>query len=82
MTENANPLTEYLERTGTSLSGFALRMGKSPSTLLRALNGERNPSVKLAKLVERTSDGEVTASQFLNTCLSAVPTPERKGAAS
>lgn len=70
MADLDNELTIYLRETGESLSSLALRMGRAPSTLTRALNGERNPSVALARDVERVTAGRVQASRFVEICIS------------
>lgn len=62
-------LSEYLSETNEKLSAFAVRIGRSPSTLSRALTGQRDPSVDLARDVERGTAGRVTALQFLEICL-------------
>jgi len=62
-------LTRYLDDRSESLSAFALRIGRSPSTLTRALSGDRDPSVGLARDVERGTDGAISASQFLAICI-------------
>jgi len=62
-------LSEYLNETNEKLSTFAVRIGRSPSTLSRALAGQRDPSVDLARDIERGTGGRVTALQFLEICL-------------
>lgn len=64
-------LSNYLNETGERLSAFAVRIGRSPSTLSRALSGQRDPSVDLARDVENGTGGRVTKLQFLALCLSA-----------
>ena len=64
-----NTLERYLVGRSEALSAFAVRIGRSPSTLTRALSGGRNPSVDLALDVQRGTDGAVTAAQFLAICL-------------
>ena len=68
-----NVLQTYLESTNESLSAFAARIGRSPSTLSRALSGARNPSFGLARDVERGTGGCVSAKQFLAICLDGSP---------
>lgn len=80
MADVENALTRYLRDTGINLSGLAAAMGKSPSTLTRPLKGERNPSVGLAREVERATDGRVTASEFIDVCIRA-RAAEQAGAA-
>jgi len=64
-----DPLSQYLSETNEKLSAFAVRIGRSPSTLSRALAGQRDPSVDLARDIERGTGGRVTALQFLEICL-------------
>lgn len=61
----------YLAANGECASQFAVRIGRSPSTLTRALKGERDPSMQLARDVERGTGGAVTAVEFLAICLAA-----------
>ena len=63
-------LASYLSENGETLSAFAVRIGRSPSTLTRALGRRRDPSIDLARDVERGTDGKVTAIQFLEICIS------------
>lgn len=71
MSEHRDSLTVYLEEAGEKLSTLAFRIGRAPSTLTRALSGERNPSVDLALDVERGTNGKVSAGDFLALCLDA-----------
>lgn len=64
-------LSNYLDDEGEKLSGFANRIGRSPSTLSRVLSGQRDPSFDLARDVERGTGGKVSALKFLEICLSA-----------
>lgn len=64
-------LTAYLRDRGEKLSAFAIRIGRSPSTLSRALAGMRDPSVDLARDVERGTGGAVTQVAFLGECIAA-----------
>lgn len=71
MNGSDNALSRYFNETGENFSTLAARMGRSPSTLTRPVNGERNPSIGLAQQVEQFTDGRVTASEFINICLAA-----------
>lgn len=82
MAEHQNPFERYLVESDMKVSALALRMGHSPSTLIRALKGERNPSIALAKRVESATDGKVTAEQFISVCLDAQRAPTPEGASS
>jgi transcriptional regulator with XRE-family HTH domain len=64
-----NTLRRYLEENDESLSAFAVRIGKAPSTLTRVLSGERNPSIGLAREIEKGTAGKVTAAEFMAICL-------------
>lgn len=64
-------LSAYLNENGERLSAFATRIGRSPSTLSRALAGQRDPSFGLARDVERGTGGRVPAIRFLEICLAA-----------
>lgn len=64
-------LSTFLEARGEKLSAFANRIGRSPSTLSRALSGRREPSFDLARDVERGTAGKVSAIEFLEICLTA-----------
>lgn len=66
-----NALTAYLQESGETLNRLAERMGCAPSTLTRPLRGQRNASMDTALDVERATGGRVTASQFMDICLSA-----------
>ena len=71
----ANVLETYFTETGDNMSKLAERVGRSPSSITRPLRGERNASMALARDVERGTSGKVTASQFLDICLSAERKP-------
>jgi hypothetical protein len=73
MADLENSLTRYLRETGNKLSGLAAKMGCPASTLTRPLNGERNPSIALARRVEIATDGRVTAAEFIEICMDARP---------
>lgn len=64
-------LSTYISQSGEKLSAFAVRIGRSPSTLSRALSGQRDPSFDLARDVERGTNGRVSRLQFLEICLAA-----------
>ena len=66
-----NALDTYFTQTGENAHRLASKIGCSASTITRPLRGERNPSVKLAKLIEQHTDGAVTAQQFLAICMEA-----------
>lgn len=66
-----NPLARYLADNEDSLSAFAVRIGRVPSTLSRCLRGERLPGVRLALEVEAATAGQVSAVDFIEGCLNA-----------
>jgi hypothetical protein len=70
-----NTLQRYLDAKHEPISAFAVRIGRSPSTLTRVLSGARNPSVHLALDVERGTEGVVSAADFLAICLKTKETP-------
>lgn len=81
MADLENALTRYFLETGENLSVLAARMGRSPSTLTRPVNGERNPSIGLAREVERATGGKVPANAFIEICMSAQPAVAKDAAA-
>lgn len=64
-------LSNYFAETGENVSTFAVRIGRAPSTLSRVLSGQRDPSIDLARDVERGTGGLVSKLQFLEICLAA-----------
>lgn len=73
-----NALDVYFSETGENAHKLAARIGCSASTITRPLRGERNPSVKLARLVEHHTAGRVSAQQFIAICLDASAAPNRE----
>ncbi len=66
-----NALERYLRSSGETVTQLARRIGRSPSTLSRPLNGERNVSMDIAVEVEAATGGAVTAEQFMAICIEA-----------
>jgi len=66
MSRAMDALSTYLEEQEEKLSTFAVRIGRSPSTLSRVLSGQRDPSMDLARDVEKGTDGRVSKLQFLD----------------
>lgn len=66
-----NRIEQYFADTGDNMAKLAERIGCAPSTITRPLRGERNPSVKLARLVEIHTRGRVTAGEFIAICMAA-----------
>jgi transcriptional regulator with XRE-family HTH domain len=81
MDDLENALTRYFRETGENLSILASRMGRAPSTLTRPVNGERNPSISLAREVEQATGGRVGAAAFIEICMSARSAPAQETAA-
>jgi antitoxin HigA-1 len=71
MTCHQTAMDRYLAETGEKLSAFAVRLGLSPSTLTRVVKGQRNVTVKLARLVEAGSGGRVKCTEFIADCMAA-----------
>lgn len=61
----------YFADSGDTPSALAARIGRAPSTITRALRGERNVSFDLAIDVERGTGGAVKAESFMADCLNA-----------
>jgi hypothetical protein len=78
MSRAMDALSTYLEEQEEKLSTFAVRIGRSPSTLSRVLSGQRDPSMDLARDVEKGTDGRVSKLQFLEICLNAQNSPPSK----
>lgn len=66
-----NALDTYFAETGDNAHRLAAKIGCSASTITRPLRGERDPSVKLARLIEQHTQGKVTAQQFISICMDA-----------
>ena len=71
-----NALDKYFAETGENAHRLAAKIGCSASTITRPLRGDRNPSVKLARLIEQHTDGRVTAQQFIAICMDAAAPTE------
>jgi hypothetical protein len=68
-----NALDRYFAESGENITRLAIRMGRAPSTVLRAVKGERGKLLELARAVEKATDGKVTAAEFLAICVGATP---------
>lgn len=64
-------LEAYLAENDMSPSGFAQKIGMPASTIWRILKGSRAPRLVTVALIERATNGRVTASDFI------VPSEER-----
>lgn len=58
-------LKQWLKREEIPPYKFAKKMGISPATLYRNLNGERRMTAKHAVIVERLTDREVTRTEAM-----------------
>lgn len=58
-------LRTYLFNHRIKVASFARRINFSAVHLLKIVNGERRPSMKLAKIIEKETGGEVTVSDLL-----------------
>ncbi|MEJ1172638.1 helix-turn-helix domain-containing protein [Agrobacterium sp. CMT1] len=65
MANETHPLTEYLERTGRSLTEVADAAKCSRMTLYRLMKGEQNATIDLLKRISAATGGEVSVSSFL-----------------
>lgn len=65
MANETHPLTEYLERTGRSLTEVADAAKCSRMTLYRLMKGEQNATIDLLKRISAATGGEVSVSAFL-----------------
>jgi transcriptional regulator with XRE-family HTH domain len=59
-------LEQYLSETNKKPSVFATEIGVAPSTITRLLKGERSPRLDLIALIQKGSEGKVTANDFLD----------------
>lgn len=64
-------LEQYLSETKKRPSVFAAEIGVAPSTITRLLKGERSPRLDLIALIQRGSEGKVTANDFIDAQESA-----------
>lgn len=58
-------LDTYLSQQGVRPSTFAAEVGVAPSTITRLLKGERTPGLDLIAKIIRSTNGAVTADDFL-----------------
>lgn len=77
----ANPVQSYFETSGDSPSALAGRIGRSASTITRALRGEREPSFEIAEEAAMASNGGFTAIQFIAACFEAAKANKAAAAA-
>jgi len=58
-------LDEHLFKTKQSKTNFAQNLGISRGHLQHILNGSRRPSVRLAKKIEKITEGKVPKEEML-----------------
>ena len=55
----------YLVQNNITVTEFAERIGYSRSQISNIINGASNPSKRLAKAIEKATNGEVSADELL-----------------
>lgn len=68
-------IERYFHESGDTPSRLAGRIGRSPSTITRVINGQREPSFDLAREIERGTEGKLAAGEFLQACLERKSSP-------
>jgi len=58
-------LRTYLFNHRIKVAEFGRRINFSAVHLLKIIHGERRPSMKLAKIIEKETNGEVTVSELM-----------------
>lgn len=58
-------LKDYLYHNGISIQDFADKLEYSRTHLSQVVNGQSNPSKRLAKAIEKETEGKVTAQELL-----------------
>jgi transcriptional regulator with XRE-family HTH domain len=61
----AHKLAAFLKSEGIPQSAFAERISVRSSTISRLLNGERTPSLRLAKRIFEQTEGNVTPNDWM-----------------
>ncbi len=61
----ARKLTAFLKHEGILQSAFAERVNVRSSTITRLLNGERQPSLRLAQRIFEQTKGNVTPADWV-----------------
>jgi len=69
----SHPLSEYVARSGVSISDLAKRAGVSRMTIYRLIKGEQNATISLLEQVSAATGGNVPISALL-------PVPASKAA--
>jgi DNA-binding transcriptional regulator YdaS (Cro superfamily) len=66
MIEIKNDLREYLYRRRIQVKDFAASIDYSPTQVSTVIHRRRKPGKKLARLIEKATNGIITASDLLN----------------
>lgn len=66
-------LAEYLAKENIRPSQFAQRIGVPPSTVIRWVNGEREPRIAAMLTIESATEGAVTPADFIAAAQEATP---------
>ena len=67
-----NLVEAYFEKTGSNVNKLSIKIGCSPSTLYRMLEGSRPANPEMALKVEFATNGEIRALYFMDACIEAV----------
>jgi len=57
-------LKDYLKKKNLTQEAFASSVGVTGTLINRLISGKRTPSFKLAKKIQKTTDGLVTINDF------------------
>ncbi|TXH51327.1 MAG: hypothetical protein E6Q97_18710 [Desulfurellales bacterium] len=69
MKKRLNKIQRYLARSGVSLSSLARDAEVSDTTIRKVLSGDNEPTVQLARAIERGTKGQITAKEFMLCCM-------------
>jgi len=59
-----NALKVYLEQNSLTGEGFARDSGLKQYEISRIVTGKRKPSVRIARIIEKTTNGDLTRQQL------------------
>ena len=59
-------LSEYLKQTNQTHKSFANKLGVTQPQITRIVNGKRNPSTLLVRMIEQETSGRVTLEDLVN----------------
>lgn len=79
-------LNAYLKRENLSITAFAARINRNPSSVSRVLRGLTRPDWDTLREIARVTDGEVMPDDFLDSSKTTSPggpraAPDRENAA-